>query len=64
MDFQKIAELARISLKLEKGSFEQLAAYAAIGKILVNHSLDVRDFSKDAPETLEIFNIQNQESIS
>ena len=64
MDSQKIAEIARIALKLEKDSFEQLVAYATIGKILVEHSLDVRNFPNNAPETLEIFENQNQESTS
>lgn len=62
MDSEKIADLARIALKLEKDSFEQLVAYATIGKILVERSLDVRNFSNNAPETLEIFKNQNQES--
>jgi len=61
MDSEKIANLARIANNLENDSFEQIVTYATIGKILVTRSLDVRNFSNGAPETLEILSGQIKE---
>lgn len=54
MSDNELATLAKNALEAKNGSFEQISTYAAIGKIVVERSLDVRNFSKDAPRTLEI----------
>ena len=62
MSDKKLAELASIAPHLEKDSFEQLVAYAAIGEILVSSFYDVRNFSKVASRALEISIVENEDA--
>jgi len=59
MKTEKIAKLASIAENLEKDSFEQLVAYAAIGKIIAS-SYIVRNSQNGAPRALEILFSENQ----
>ncbi len=59
MDSKQIAKLASIAENLEKDSFEQLVAYAAIGKIIAS-SYIVRNSKNGSSRALEFLFSENQ----